>query len=192
MLNFTELQNQLKPIINNQLLRFPFMMQAFIGSQMVNTGLKSRIAPSTNARLEINTGNLFRSFARGSVGNIYKVNVSNNLYELEYGSSLPYARIHEYGGVIKAKKKVSSVKRKKETWAMAQFFWAKFSETENKYFKNLALHVEKEGSVTIPKRPYFDPALQKVRTSGKYNDEVKAKVIQGIREWQESQRRSQV
>ena len=180
MLNFTELQNQLKPIINNELLRFPFVMQAFIGSQMVNTGLKSRIAPSTNARLEINTGNLFRSFARGGVGNIYKVNVSGNSYELEYGSSLPYARIHEYGGFIESKGN------------MHKYFWARFAETKNTYFRNLALHVEKKGGVTIPKRPYFTPALQRFKTSGKYQDEVKAKVIQGIREWQESQRRSQV
>ena len=180
MLNFSELQNQLKPIINNELLRFPFVMQAFIGSQMVNTGLKSRIAPSTNARLEINTGNLFRSFARGGVGNIYKVNVSGGLYELEYGSSLPYARIHEYGGFIKSKGN------------MHKYFWARFAETKNTYFRNLALHVEKKGGVTIPKRPYFAPALQRFKTSGKYQDEVKAKVIQGIREWQESQRQSQV
>lgn len=180
MLNFSELQNQLKPIINNELLRFPFVMQAFIGSQMVNTGLKSRIAPSTNARLEINTGNLFRSFARGGVGNIYKVNVSGNQYELEYGSSLPYARIHEYGGFIRSKGN------------MHKYFWARFAETKNTYFKNLALHVEKKGGVTIPKRPYFTPALQRFKTSGKYQDEVKANVIKGIREWQESQRRSQV
>jgi phage gpG-like protein len=180
MLNFTELQNQLKPIINNELLRFPFVMQAFIGSQMVNTGLKTRIAPSTNARLEINTGNLFRSFARGGVGNIYKANVSGNSYELEYGSSLPYARIHEYGGFIESKGN------------MHKYFWARFAETKNTYFRNLALHVEKKGGVTIPKRPYFAPALQKFKTSGKYQDEVKAKVIQGIREWQESQRQSQV
>ena len=180
MLNFTELQNQLKPIINNELLRFPFVMQAYIGSQMVNTGLKSRIAPSTNARLEINTGNLFRSFARGGVGNIYKVNVSGGLYELEYGSSLPYARIHEYGGFIESKGN------------MHKYFWARFAETKNTYFRNLALHVQKKGGVAIPKRPYFAPALQRFKTSGKYQDEVKAKVIQGIREWQESQRQSQV
>ena len=180
MLNFSELQNQLKPIINNELLRFPFVMQAFIGSQMVNTGLKSRIAPSTNTRLEINTGNLFRSFARGGGGNIYKANVSGNLYELEYGSSLPYARIHEYGGFIRSKGN------------MHKYFWARFAETNNTYFRNLALHVQKKGGVTIPKRPYFAPALQRFKTSGKYQDEVKAKVIQGIREWQESQRQSQV
>lgn len=191
MLNIKKLENELRPIINEELLRFPFIMQAFIGSQMVNTGLKSRIAPSANTRLEINTGNLFRSFSRGGVGNIHKVTINGGLYQLEYGSSLAYAKIHEYGGEIKAKKKVSSIKRKKETWAMAQFFWAKFSETENKYFKNLALHVEKKGSVTIPKRPYFEPALQKYKASSKYQDEVKAKVIQGIREWQENQRRSQ-
>ena len=180
MLNISDLQNRLKPIINNELLRFPFVMQAFIGSQMVNTGLKSRIAPSTNARLEINTGNLFRSFARGGGGNIYKANVSGNLYELEYGSSLPYAKIHEYGGFIRSKGN------------MHKYFWARFAETNNTYFRNLALHVQKKGGVTIPKRPYFAPALQRFKTSGKYQDEVKAKVIQGIREWQESQRRSQV
>ena len=45
--------------------------------------------------------------------------------------------------------------------------------------------------VRIPKRPYFAPALQKFKASTKYQDEVKAKVIQGIREWQENQRRSQ-
>lgn len=180
MLNFNQLESQLKPIINNELLRFPFVMQAFIGLQMVNTGLKTRIAPSTNTRLEINTGNLFRSFSRGGVGNIYKVNVNNNLYELEYGSSLPYARIHEYGGFIRSKGN------------MHKYFWARFADTKNTYFRNLALHVEKKGGVTIPKRPYFAPALQRFKTSGKYNDEVKAKVIQGIREWQESQRQSQV
>lgn len=179
MLNISQLESQLKPIINNELLRFPFVMQAFIGSQMVNTGLKSRIAPSTNTRLEINTGNLFRSFSRGAVGNIHKVNINGGLYELEYGSSLPYAAIHEYGGFIRSKGN------------MQKYFWARFADTKNTYFRNLALHVEKKGGVTIPKRPYFAPALQKFKASTKYQDEVKAKVIQGIREWQENQRRSQ-
>ena len=179
MLNISQLENQLKPIINNELLRFPFVMQAFIGSQMVNTGLKSRIAPSTNTRLEINTGNLFRSFSRGGVGNIHKVTINGGLYQLEYGSNLPYARIHEYGGFIESKGK------------MHKFFWRKFAETKNTYFRYLALHVKEKGGVTIPKRPYFAPALQKFKASSKYQDEVKAKVIQGIREWQENQRRSQ-
>lgn len=191
MLNISQLENELKPIINNELLRFPFVMQAYIGTQMVNTGLKSRIAPSTNTKLEINTGKLFRSFSRGSIGNIHKVSVNGGLYQLEYGSNLPYAKIHEYGGVIKAIKKVSSVKRKKETYAMAQFFWAKFAQTKQNYFKHLALHVENKGGVTIPKRPYFEPALQRFKSSNKYQEEIKAKVILGIREWQENQRRSQ-
>jgi hypothetical protein len=179
MLNISQLENELKPIINNELLRFPFVMQAYIGTQMVNTGLKSRIAPSTNTKLEINTGKLFRSFSRGSIGNIHKVSVNSGLYQLEYGSNLPYARIQEYGGFIRSKGK------------MHKYFWAKFAETKQSYFKNLALHVEKKGGVTIPKRPYFEPALQRFKSSNKYQEEIKAKVIQGIREWQENQRRSQ-
>jgi len=179
MLNINELENILKPIINDQLLRFPFVMQAYIGSNMVNTGLKTRIAPSTNTRLEINTGNLFRSFAKGGVGNIYKTKVSGDLYELEYGSSLPYAAIHEYGGFIKSKGK------------MHKYFWARFAETKNTYFKNLALHVQKKGGVQIPKRPYFAPSVSKFKSNGKYQEDVKANVIKGIRTWQENQRQSQ-
>jgi len=53
MLNISQLENDLKPIINDQLLRFPFIMQAYIGANMVNTGLKTRIAPSTNAKIDI-------------------------------------------------------------------------------------------------------------------------------------------
>jgi hypothetical protein len=184
MLNINELENILKPIINNELLRFPFVMQAYIGSNMVNTGLKTRIAPSTNARLEINTGNLFRSFAKGGVGNIYKTKVSGDLYELEYGSSLPYAKIHEYGGFIESKGK------------MHKYFWARYFATKNNYFKFLALHTTKTKNnsnpgVRIPKRPYFAPSVSKFKSNGKYQEDVKANVIKGIRAWQENQRRSQ-
>lgn len=178
MLNISQLESDLKPIINDQLLRFPFIMQAYIGANMVNTGLKTRIAPSTNAKIEINTGGLFRSFSRGGVGNIFKTSSTGNFYQLEYGSSLPYAAIQEYGGFIKSKGR------------MHKYFWAKFKETKQPYFKNLALHVQKKGGVQIPKRPYFAPAVEKFKASNQFQQEVKAKVIQGIRAWQEKQRLS--
>ena len=179
MLNISQLESDLKPIINDQLLRFPFIMQAYIGANMVNTGLKTRIAPSTNAKIEINTGGLFRSFSRGGVGNIFKTSSTGNFYQLEYGSNLPYAAIQEYGGFIKSKGK------------MHKYFWARFAETKNTYFKNLALHVQKKGGVQIPKRPYFAPSVSKFKSNGKYQEDVKANVIKGIRAWQENQRQSQ-
>ena len=183
MLNISQLESDLKPIINDQLLRFPFIMQAYIGANMVNTGLKTRIAPSTNAKIEINTGGLFRSFSRGGVGNIFKTSSTGNFYQLEYGSNLPYARIHEYGGFIESKGK------------MHKYFWARYYETKRNYFKYLALHTTKtkdnpNPGVLIPKRPYFAPAVNKFKASNQFQQEVKAKVIQGIRAWQEKQRLS--
>lgn len=178
MLDVAQLQGILRPIINDQLLRFPFVMQAFIGTQMERSGLKERIAPSTSTKLAINTGKLFRSFARGSEGNVYRVQESSGNFELEYGSELPYARIQETGGFIKTKGK------------MEGYFWARYKETGVAYFRNIAIKVRRVGGVNIPARPYFAPALQRFRQDNKYEDGVRTAVIQGIQQWQENQRRS--
>ena len=178
MLDVAHLQGILKPIINDQLLRFPFVMQAFIGTQMERSGLKTRIAPSTSTKVAINTGKLFRSFARGSEGNVYKVTESGGIFGLEYGSDLPYARIQETGGFIASKGK------------MEGYFWARYRETGVAYFRNIALKVRRVGGVQIPARPYFAPAVQRFRQDTKYADGVRSAIIQGIQTWQENQRRS--
>lgn len=178
MLDVAQLQGILRPIINDQLLRFPFVMQAFIGTQIERSGLKERIAPSTSTKLAINTGKLFRSFARGSEGNVYRVRESSGNFELEYGSDLPYARIQETGGFIKSKGK------------MEGYFWARYKETGVAYFRNIAIKVRRVGGVNIPARPYFAPALQRFRQDNKYQDGVRTAVIKGIQQWQENQRRS--
>ena len=178
MLDVAQLQGILRPIINDQLLRFPFVMQAFIGTQMERSGLKERIAPSTSTKLAINTGKLFRSFARGSEGNVYRVQESSGNFELEYGSDLPYARIQETGGFIKSKGK------------MEGYFWARYKETGVAYFRNIAIKVRRVGGGNIPARPYFAPALQRFRQDNKYQDGVRTAVIKGIQQWQENQRRS--
>lgn len=178
MLDVAQLQGILRPIINDQLLRFPFVMQAFIGTQMERSGLKERIAPSTSTKLAINTGKLFRSFARGSEGNVYRVQESSGNFELEYGSDLPYARIQETGGFIKSKGK------------MEGYFWARYKETGVAYFRNIAIKVRRVGGVNIPARPYFAPALQRFRQDNKYQDGVRTAIIKGIQQWQENQRRS--
>ena len=178
MLDVAQLKGILRPIINDQLLRFPFVMQAFIGTQMERSGLKTRIAPSTSTKVAINTGKLFRSFARGSEGNVYKVTESGGIFGLEYGSDLPYARIQETGGFIASKGK------------MEGYFWARYRETGVAYFRNIALKVRRVGGVQIPARPYFAPAVQRFRQDNKYADGVRSAIIQGIQTWQENQRRS--
>jgi hypothetical protein len=78
----------------------------------------------------------------------------------------------------------------KSTYVMAQFFWAKYYTTKQPYFKRLALSVEKKGGVNIPARPYFNPAVDRLRNDTKFASDIKQQVINGIQQWQESQRRS--
>jgi phage gpG-like protein len=107
MLNTSELQNILKPIINDQLLKFPIIMQAYIGTFMKRTTFDFKKMKTKEGRknpnvgigtLRILKGNLFRSFSKGDTNNIYRISNSGTTYELEFGSSVKYALIHEYGG----------------------------------------------------------------------------------------------
>ncbi len=67
------------------------------------------------------------------------------------------ARLQHFGGEVKAKKKLGSVKRKKDVWAMEQYFWAMWykSSKKEKMFKILALHMQKHNSITVPARPFM-------------------------------------
>lgn len=177
MLNPAALEGLLKPIISDALQRFPFVMQAYIGSNMERQGLAERIAPSTSAKLSINIGNLFRSFTKGGEGNIYKVSNVGGNFEVEYGSEIKYAKIHEFGGFIRSKGN------------MHKYFWARYAETKQPYFRNLALSVKKKGGVNIPARPYFNPAVEKFKNDATFANDIRTTIINGIRQWQESQRR---
>jgi|LakMenEpi03Aug12_release.lakeMendotaPanAssembly.Ray.scaffolds.fasta_scaffold313940_4 phage gpG-like protein len=83
--------------------------QSYIGTYMKKTTLdlttlktkEGKRNPNTGeGTLRLLTGKLFRSFSpkRETDGNIYKIDTTNNGFELTYGSSVVYAAIHEYGG----------------------------------------------------------------------------------------------
>lgn len=63
--------------------------------------------------------------------------------------NLVYARIHQYGGFIRAKK------RKNNRYAMENFFLYKYSVTGDPYFLASAIKVHRVGGVNIPARPYL-------------------------------------
>jgi phage gpG-like protein len=178
MINSEALKGILRPIIADSLNKLPFVMQAYIGANMEFRGAADRIAPSTSSKLAINSGTLFRSFSKGQPGNVFKVSQNGDNFEAEYGSDLPYARVQEFGGFIASKGQ------------MHKYFWAKFAETKQPYFKNIALSVQKKGGVNIPARPYFNPAVEKLRNDGKFASNIRQEVIIGIQKWQENQRRS--
>jgi len=190
MLNTSELQNILKPIINDQLLKFPIIMQAYIGTFMKRTTfnfdtMKTQEGfrnPNTGqGSLRILKGNLFRSFSKGDKHNIYRVTSSGSTYQIDYGSSVKYALIHEYGGTINHPGGTPYI-----IGEGGKAIFVKKSYSGDRKVKYTKAH-----SIKIPARPYFAPAIDKFKSTNKFKDDVKANVIKGIRTWQENQRRSQ-
>jgi|GEM_PF-2714409 len=77
--------------------------------------------------------------------------------EAAAASPLVYAALMHFGGEVKAKKILGSVKRKKDVYAMEQYFWRMWYVTnkKEKAFKIMALHVSKYGKFTVKARPFM-------------------------------------
>lgn len=160
-----EVQRRFPAIVKSALESAPYLLAGFIAEQMDFRAAQNdavAFTTSDSKRLATGKGDLYRSFLPKDKNNITKVSGTS----VEIGSKLIYAKIHEYGGIIKAKKKVSSLKRKKEVYAMEQMFWARYYETGSPLYKNLALRINEFGFITMPARPYFEPAMDEFDKSG--------------------------
>ena len=118
-----------------------------IGSEFQDANNNERETINTADTLRIfPNGNLLDSFIdKNSPFNLASIDIRNGL---TFGSSLPYASVHEFGASIKITDKMRS------------FFWAKWYESneQNELWKNLAL--TKKTHITIKPRPYFEPAIK--------------------------------
>lgn len=126
-------------------------------------------APSNSSKLNIMTGNLLRSFQPRNRQNISTVEYSNGVANWLFGSKLVYASVHEKGGFIQSKGK------------MHKYFWAKYYESKNPYFKNLALGVKKRGGINIKARPYFAEAFKDFETKPDGLSKTMNEIILGIK-----------
>jgi len=186
----------IRPVVADQLQQFPAFMQLsiakFIKNQGATGGATSR-APVFNKtdNLYSVSGQLFQSFIKNNKNNIYRSSQSGGQFTLEYGTKISYARIHETGGFIKAIKRASSVKRKRETYVMAQFFWRKYMETKAPFFKIIALSIEKKGGINMKARPFWNPAIEDFKKNGqpKFEKQMKQAIIQGIIDLQNKTRK---
>ena len=191
-----QIVNIIRPVVADQLQQFPAFMQLSIAKFIKNqgaTGGATNRAPVFNTGKNIFSvsGNLFQSFIKNNQNNIYRASTSGSQITLEYGTKVPYAKIHEVGGFINAIKRASSVKRKKETYVMAQFFWRKYMETKAPFFKRIALSIEKKGGVNIKARPFWNPAIEDFKKNGqpKFERQMKQAIVQGIIELQNRTRK---
>lgn len=137
-------------------------MGATSGNSIFNDDTKVRAKKST--KLMLRSGKLYKSFLGGK-DSLTKTTINQQGISTEIGSKLPYAEIQDTGGVIQATPVVAQRKSKtgkvwsKQTYRMAQFFWYKFRETKNTYWRSLAMKVERDGFVTIKPTHYFEKAM---------------------------------
>jgi len=187
MFTTAQAMNIVRPVIADQLQQFPAFMQISIAKFMKDqggTGGATSRAPVFNSGniLYKTSGALFTSFIKNDPNNVYRASQSGNQFTLEYGSKIPYAKIHEYGGFIAAKKRASSVKRNKEVWVMSQYFWRKYMETKAPFFKRIALSIEVKGGVNMRARPYWNPAIKDFKSNGqpKFEQAIKQAIVLAV------------
>jgi phage gpG-like protein len=149
---------------------------SFVGEEM--SGLKAgsdfrdpkKVRRKKNTRLLLRSGKLFKSFQGGS-DTLTKSIITDKSIQTVVGSKLVYADIQNRGGKIKATPvkitRVSKTGKKstRQVYRMSQFMWAMYRKTRNESWKWWALHVEKEGSVTIRPTKYFDNAMKKLKNT---------------------------
>lgn len=129
-----------------------------IGARAVGTYMKEGFGQQRarvhRGPLRRQSGRLARSLTtRGRIANtggasegINRISAAQGRARLVKGSKVPYARIHERGGMVKI------------TRRMRGFFWFKYDQTNDPKWKAMAL--TQQSHIIIPKRAYLEPALQ--------------------------------
>lgn len=98
---------------------------------------------TVGSKLSIRSGRLVRSVLGQGGEQIRDVIVNENNALFSIGTKVPYAAIHELGGV------------RTVTQAMRRFFWYKYKSTGDKMWKVMS----HKGSLIFPKREYLRPAV---------------------------------
>jgi phage gpG-like protein len=129
-----------------------YMFQAFAEEHFTEGG----DGPNTGRKLRVQSGDLTRSLIPGQEGSLSKITVTpDGRLSVKIGSSLVYGRLHETGGFVRSKGR------------MHKYFFARFYETRDEFYLHAALAVLRDGGINIPARPWFSPAEEQMRRTGR-------------------------
>jgi phage gpG-like protein len=121
LFNVAQLQAQLQPLYNDFAYEYTDELQALAGANMVYATKADKRTRNTGDKLRRITGALFKSLRRNDASNIFRIETSPTGFNVIYGSALPYAAIHEYGGRAGRNKAVTIPKRPYLLPALEQF-----------------------------------------------------------------------
>lgn len=98
---------------------------------------------AVGSKLSIRSGRLVRSVLGQGGEQIREITVNENNALFSIGTKVPYAALHELGGV------------RTVTQAMRRFFWWKYKSTGDVKWRNMT----RANSLMFPKREYLRPAV---------------------------------
>ena len=180
LFDVAQLQAQLKPLYNDFAYQYADEIAARARANMVygNTSLKG--TRNTGERIRRITGLLFKSLDRNGAGNIYEMKQTDTGFTVTYGSRVPYARIHEYGGTIRHPGGTPYFIKNGEL-----IFVRKRNPIAARLPKT------KPHPIRIPARPYLTPALREFEQSGKreFSEKIKFIIAMEMQKWLEKQGR---
>ena len=174
-----KLVQQLQPLYNEFAYEYADTFAAMARANMIYGNVALKGTPNGGNQLRRITGALFKSLGRNDANNIYKFIPNEYGFTIEYGSRLPYAAIHEYGGTI--------------NHPGGTPFFIKGGElifVNKKNPRAAKLPKTKPHSIPIPARPYMAPALQELNANkALVVNKFRYKVAREITPWRAKQRR---
>lgn len=180
LFDVAQLQAQLKPLYNDFAYQYADEIAALARGNMKYGTVALKGTRNDGDNIRRITGMLFKSLGRNDENNIFKITPNDTGFVIDYGSKLPYAAIHEYGGVINhpggtpyfIKNGELRFVRKRHPLA------AKLPKTKP--------HI-----ITMPARPYLNPALQEFEreTKPQFANKVKFAISVEIMKWLEKRGR---
>ena len=125
---------------------------------------------SDSPRLRVKSGRLLKSFTPKKPGSISEIKTAGYRLDVSIGSNLPYAAAQETGMFIKSKGR------------MQNYFWAKYIQSRNEFFRIMALSVIKRGGIKLKKRRYFSLALKKFEQQylAKWLNMIFARIVKAL------------
>lgn len=98
LFDVAQLQAQITPMFNDFAHQYVDEVAALARANMVYATLADKRTRNTGDKLRRISGTLFKSLGRNDPNNIYKMKAFGAGFDIEYGSKVVYAAIHEYGG----------------------------------------------------------------------------------------------
>lgn len=149
--SIAQLKQEVTPFLEGLAEMLSYQYQAYAEENFNESAPSSPFG--SGKKLNVRSGALTRSLVPGQPGNATKIQTSGGFLKMSIGTSVVYAKIHEYGGFVKSKGR------------MHKFLMARYMATKNLVYLYTSLKVKRDGGINMPARPFMAPAAERLKSS---------------------------